>query len=410
MIRYILESRPILATMQTYNCDILVVGAGPAGSMAARAAAEEGVDVIFIEEHKVPGTPVYCAEGLAAGGVKAGGIEPVSPYVTQEIFTAKVIVSNGNSLELRSDKWMGYTLNREAFDKKLADNAVEAGAKLLTETKAINVIKDGERLIGVKAVKDGEEIEFRAKIVIGADGHWSIIRRRAGLERYFSDNLICAQFQLGGLDLENPTNNEFYIGEKYAPGGYAWVFPKSKSVANVGVGVRKKHTKPAIEYLKDLVANDPRLRGSKIIKTNGGICPVSGTIDKYIMDGLMLVGDAAGMLLPMMGAGIHTGIESGKMAGRIAAKAVKESDVSEKRLSVYKTEFDKDWGKRIKESGKVLEMIDRFGDDDLNTLSEVITKQDVLAFANGNNVAVAIAGLVKRSPRNIIHLVRAYLR
>jgi digeranylgeranylglycerophospholipid reductase len=396
--------------MQKYNCDILVVGAGPAGSMTAKTAAENNVDVIFIEEHEVPGTPVYCAEGLSIDGIKNGGLEAVPPIVSQYICTAKVIAPNGSSLDMTSDNWTGSTLDRMVFDKALADNAVEAGAKLMTETRATDVIFDGKQIIGVRAVRDDEEIEFYAKVVIGADGHWSIIRRRAGLTHYFNDYLTCAQYQLGGLELVNPTVNEFYLGENYAPGGYAWVFPKSKSVANVGLGVRKKHTKAAVEYLKDFVANDPRFRNARILNKNGGICPVSGTIDKYIRGGLMLVGDAAGMLIPMTGAGINSGIEAGKMAGRVAAEAVKEGDVSEKRLHRYEMEFEKYWGKRIKESGRVLEMLDKFTDDDLNILGEVITDDDILALANGNNSTIALAGIVKRSPRKLIQLIRAYLR
>ncbi|MCW4013827.1 MAG: NAD(P)/FAD-dependent oxidoreductase [Candidatus Bathyarchaeota archaeon] len=396
--------------MQKYYSDVLIVGAGPAGSMAAKTAAERGVDVIFIEEHEVPGTPVYCAEGLGLDGIRAGGLEPVPPFIAQEIKTAQIIAPNGISLDMTSENITGYTLDRQVFDKALADNAVEAGAKLMTKTRAMDVIWDKKQIIGVKAQKNGEEIEFYAQVVIGADGHWSVIRRRAGLTRYFSDYLICAQYQLGGLDLEDPTINEFYLGMQYAPGGYGWVFPKSNKVANVGVGIRIKHQKAAIEYLKDFIGNDPRFRNAKILNKTGGICPVSGTIEKYIMDGLMLVGDAAGMLIPMTGAGIHTGIESGKMAGRIASEAIKEGDVSEARLLKYKVEFDQKWGKHIKESGRVMEMLDRFNDDDLNTLSEIVTKEDILAMANGVNVKVAMAGIVKRSPRKLIQLIRAYLR
>jgi len=396
--------------MQKYNCDVLVVGAGPAGSMAAKTAAELGGDVIFIEEHEVPGTPVYCAEGLSMGGIRAGGLEAVSPYVTQQIRTARVIAPNGNSLDITSENWTGFTLDRQAFDKALADNAVDAGANLMTETRAIDVIWDGKQIVGVKALNDGKEVSLYAKVVIGADGHWSIIRRRAGLLKYFPDYLTCAQYQLGGLDLEDPTVNEFYVGKKYAPGGYAWVFPKGKSIANVGLGVRKKHDKAAVEYLKDFIGNDPRFRNAKILKKTGGICPVSGTIEKYIINGLMLVGDAAGMLIPMTGAGIHSGIESGKMAGKVAAEAVKEGAVSEKRLHEYKVEFEKNWGKRIKESGRILEMLDKFTDDDLNSLNDIITKEDILSMANGENVTIALAGMVKRSPRKIIQLIRAYLR
>jgi digeranylgeranylglycerophospholipid reductase len=396
--------------MQKYNCDVLVVGAGPAGSMAAKTASERCVDVIFIEEHDVPGTPVYCAEGLSLGGIKDGGLEAVPPYITQQIRTARIIAPNGKSLDMTSDNYTGFTLDRQFFDKALADKAVEAGASLMTETRATDVIWDDKQIVGVKALKAGEEILLYAKVVIGADGHWSIIRRRAGLLQYFPDNLTCAQYQLGGLDLEDPTVNEFYMGEKYAPGGYGWVFPKGKSVANVGVGVRKKPDKAAVEYLKDFIGNDPRFRNAKILKKTGGVCPVSGPIEKYIMNGLMLVGDAAGMLIPMTGAGIHSGIETGKMAGRVATDAVKDGNVSEKRLHAYKVEFDKNWGKRIKESGRALEMLDKFTDDDLNTLSDVITNNDIIAMANGENVTVALAGIVKRSPRKIIQLIRAYLR
>ena len=396
--------------MQQYKCDVLVVGAGPTGSMAAKVAAEIGVEVIIIEEHETPGSPVYCAEGLSIGGILDGGLEAVPPYVSQQISTARIVAPNGKTLDMTADNWTGYTLDRQVFDRTLTENAVKAGAKLMTETRATDVIMEGDQIVGVKALKDGEEIEFLAKVVIGADGHWSIIRRRAGLQRYFSDYVTCAQYQLGGLDLEDPTINEFYMGTNYAPGGYAWVFPKSKSVANVGLGVRKKHTKAPIEYLKDFCENDPRFRNAKILKKNGGICPVSGTLDKIIMDGLILAGDSAGMLVPMTGAGIHSGIEAGKMAGKVAAEAVLEGDVSEKRLNQFRVEFDKYWGRRIRESGKVLEMLDKFEDDDLNTLAEVITNDDVLALANGENVAAALAGIVKRSPGKLIQLIRAYLR
>lgn len=378
--------------------------------MAGKVAAENGVDVIIIEEHEKPGFPVYCAEGLSIGGIRASGLEPVSPYVTQEINTARVFAPNGEFFDLSSDEWKGYILDREAFDAKLAANAVDAGSRLFTDTRAVDVIKDGGKVSGIKAITDDECIEFHTKVVIGADGHWSITRRRAGLQRYFLDYVSCAQYQLDGLTLEKPEMNEFYIGTQYAPGGYAWVFPKSSSVANVGLGVRKRHTKPAIEYLKDFCADDPRFRNAKIFKTNGGICPVSGILDQIVMDGLMLVGDAAGMVIPMTGAGIHSAIESGKMAGRVAAEAIKIGDVSEKRLKRYRDEFDRYWGKRIRESGRVLEMMDKFEDEDFNILAEVVTNEDIIALANGEKATIALAGIIKRSPKKLIKLIRSYLR
>lgn len=396
--------------MQQYQSDVLVVGAGPAGSMTAKTVADLGLDVIFIEEHETPGTPVFCGEGLSINGIKNAGLEPVAPYVCQQITTARVVAPNGNTVDLHAMDWTGYTLDRSEFDKALAENAVKAGAKLMTKVSATGVIKEGEQIVGVKAIKDGKEIEFRAKVVIGADGHWSIIRRSAGLANYFDDWVTCAQYKLSGLDLEDSAVNEFWIGEIYAPGGYAWVFPKSKKVANVGVGVRDKHTKPAVEYLKDFVANDPRFRNAKIEMKNGGICPVSGTLDRIVMDGLILTGDSAGQLIPMTGAGLHCSIQSGKMAGRTAVAAIKEGDVSEERLSAYRVEFDEYWGRRIIEAGKVLNMLDKFNDEDLDILAEVISHKDIMHMANGLNVASAMAGLVKKSPKKLMHLIRAFLR
>lgn len=378
--------------------------------MAARTVAENGVDVIFIEEHKVPGTPVFCGEGLSIGGITNGGLEPVEPIVCQQISTARVVAPNGSRVDLKATDWTGYTLDRRAFDKALADNAVEAGAKLMTEVTATGVIKEESQVVGVKALVNGEEVEFRAKVVIGCDGHWSIIRRSAGLANYFSDWVTCAQYRLSGLDLEDSSVNEFWVGAKYAPGGYAWVFPKSRTEANVGLGVRQRHTKPAIEYLKDFIANDPRFRNAKIEFKSGGICPVSGQLDEIVMDGLMLSGDSAGQLIPMTGAGIHSGIQSGKMAGRVASEAVKEGNVSAEKLNEYKKEFDVYWGKRIIEAGKVLHMLDKFSDEDLDVLADVISTEEIMHMANGLNVASTLAGLVKKSPRKLMQLIRAYLR
>jgi digeranylgeranylglycerophospholipid reductase len=378
--------------------------------MAARLAAEGEVDVVFIEEHPVPGKPVYCAEGLSIGGIRDGGLEPTDNIVKQQITCARVFAPSGESIELTSDEWKGYVLDREIFDKNLADNAVNAGAELVTNTLCTGAIRENGMIVGVRVEKGRKPLEYRGKIVIGADGHWSIVRRSAGLKRYFDDYVSCAQYKLDGIDFEDPSVNEFWMGRKYAPGGYAWVFPKSENVANVGLGVRNIHEKPAIEYLKDFIENDPRFQNARVVRISGGICPVSGTLDTIVDNGLMLVGDAAGQLIPMTGAGIHSGIEAGKMAGRVAAKAVKEKDVSAERLWEYRSQFDEYWGKRISESRRVLNMLDKFSDEDLTLLAQVVTNEDILALANGENVAGTIAGIMRRSPRKIIRLIKAYLR
>ena len=363
-----------------------------------------------MEEHPQVGHPVQCAEGLSLDGIKDAGVEPKSPIVSQQISKARVYAPNRDFVELTSSDWSGFNLNRDAFDQALAEKAVEAGAVLMLSTKATTVVRDGDAVVGVRATGDGGSHEIRARVVIGTDGYASVIRKTAGLGGWFPDFCTCAQFRLGGLSLDEPDVNDFLLGSDVAPGGYAWVFPKSREVANVGVGVRRIHNEPPIEYLKRFVDSDPRFSGAKILLVNGGICPVSGVLEKTVDDGLILAGDAAGQLIPMTGAGVHSGVEAGKMAGEVAAGAVDEGDLSASRLSVYEKRFDEHWGKRIRDSRKVLEMLDRFSDENLNTLARVITNEDVINLANGVSVTRTLVRIMARSPIGIIRLMSAYVR
>ncbi len=137
---------------------------------------------------------------------------------------------------------------------------------------------------------------------------------------------------------------------------------------------------------------------------------VSGMLEKIVDDNLMLVGDAAGQLIPMTGAGIHSGIEAGKIAGNEAVSAIVGEDTSANRLNQYRIKFEKYWGKRIRDSRKIVEMLDKFSDDDLNILSTVITNDEVLALANGENTKKTVAKIVARSPGKIMKLMAAYLK
>jgi len=396
--------------MRLIDSDVVVVGAGPAGCLAAKTAASKGVHVVLLEEHAEIGVPVHCAEGLSLNGIMDAGLEPVKPIVSQKILRARVFAPNRSCVDLTSGDWVGYTLNRDVFDRTLGERAVKAGAELLTCTEANSVLKEGGEIVGVVAEQRGEPLQIRAKVVVGADGCRSIIRRSAGLGRWYPDIVTCAQYQLGGLQLDDPETNEFYIGSKYAPGGYAWVFPKSEEIANVGLGVRHAHDKSAIEYLKRFIYSDPRFKGAEVLRRGGGVTPVSGMLEKIVDDHLMLVGDAAGQLIPMTGAGVHSGVEAGKIAGAVAAEAVEEDDLSVERLSEYRTSFEKYWGKRIRDSRRVVEMLDKFNDDDLDALASILTNEDVLNLANGNDVKKTLARIVKRSPVKIMKLIAAYLR
>jgi digeranylgeranylglycerophospholipid reductase len=136
--------------------------------------------------------------------------------------------------------------------------------------------------------------------------------------------------------------------------------------------------------------------------------PVTWTLT--VDDGVILCGDAAGQLIPMTGAGIHSGVEAGKMAGDTAARAVQEGDVSATRLSEYERHFEEYWGKRIKDSRRVLEMLDKFSDENLNTFAKVVIHEDVINLANGTAITRTLTRIVAKAPIGIMGLISAYLR
>ncbi|MBT7348018.1 NAD(P)/FAD-dependent oxidoreductase [Candidatus Bathyarchaeota archaeon] len=381
----------------TDQYDIIVVGAGPAGALTARTAAENGAKVLILEEHEQAGTPVFCAEGLSHKGFIDSGLEPVEPLIAQKIHKVKVFVPSGKSVAITHKEIEGYSLNREHYDKALADSAEAAGAVMMNYTKALGVIKEDGVVVGVKAISDGEEFEIRAPLTVGADGHASIIRRSAGLTRYFSDYGVTAQWTITDLDLEEPGASEIIIGS-VVPGAYVWVFPKGKTVANVGLGIRTDRSRPAIQVLDDYINSDPRFRGKPRERKTGGICPSTGTLDKIVIDGMILVGDSAGMVIPLSGAGIHTAIVAGKIAGKVAAEAVAEGNVSAERLLEYHRQFDAAWGKNLRDSKKMLTLADKLTDAEMNKVADMIRQEDILDLVNGRNVIRTIIGIALRDP------------
>lgn len=394
--------------MRSLSCDVLVVGAGPVGSVAARTASECGADVLLLEEHPEVGSPVFCAEGISLKCVEDSGLEAKPPLVCHDITETRIIAPDTNYIELVSPKWSEFIINRDFFDRALSEKAVKSGVRLMTNTRAITVTKKGDTVTGVMAKSTEAELKISAKVVVGADGHASIVRKTSGLSRWFSDVYTCAQFKIGGLDL-NPQVKEILLGGNIAPGGYAWVFPKSREVANVGLGVRRIHKTSPIEYLKRYVDSDARFKGAEIQRVTGGICPASGTLSKIVDNGVMVVGDAAGQLMPLTGAGVQSGIEAGRISGEVAAQSVEEGDVSASRLSMYERRFDGEWGERIRNSRWGRELLDRLRDEDLNRLPRVISGEDLVKLANGTAVKRTIVRVMTRSPGDIISLLKSLL-
>lgn len=299
--------------------DVIVVGAGPAGSTAAKFAADHGARTLLLEKHPVIGYPLCCAEAISLTGLSQV-IKPDPRWIASRIEKVRLFGPAGSRAVINHPD-AGFVLERKIFDRSLAQMAAQAGADVLVGMDVMNLIFGPEgRIIGVSAAGEGREFEFFGKTIIAADGVESQIALKAGLPSLLLPGQLHSAYQylLFDKDIE-PETIEFHIGTKSAPGGYIWVFPKEQGLANVGIGIcpSKSPRKKAVEYLEEFVAR--RFGRPKILeRMTGGVPSYMPDLPLY-KDNILLAGDAGRIVDSLTGAGIANALLSGKLAGETAA-------------------------------------------------------------------------------------------
>ena len=303
------------------ECDVLVVGAGPAGSAASLAAAQRGARVIMIDKRTEVGRPVQCAEHIPRP--LAMEVSLSEEAVAQEVLGTDVYIEGRKELVVGAPGWI---LNREVFDGDLARAAADGGVELLLDTRAVDRSEDG-----VLVSQNGREREVTCKIIVGADGPASTVAEWIGQRNERLVNALQATFPLS-----RPLENCQVYFARELEGGYGWVFPKGL-LANVGVGVVSGGSSlhdllnGFVGYLRD----QDRIAAEEV-RTTAGLIPVGGPL-RTVAKNIVLAGDAAGHTHPITGAGIPQAVVCGKMAGRAAAAAALKDDLS--LLGSYEKEW-----------------------------------------------------------------------
>jgi digeranylgeranylglycerophospholipid reductase len=357
--------------------DVVVIGGRIGGSISSLFASRNDVDVLMIEKRQEIGTPVQCAEGTTFSTFETLEMKPSNKYICTEIMGAQVHAPNGSTFKVEegmtdgnilNNKTIseGYVLDRRVFDKYLAIESAKAGTDVMIKTTVKDLIRKEGKVCGVVAKHLGETIEIKADVVIAADGIESNLAYKSGLNSLKNPDDICscAQYELVGLDID-PHLLEFYFGRLIAPGGYSWIFPKGDGIANVGVGVRNS-TETAYYYLKKFVS---KFDATPVELNIGGV-PLSGPMDKTYNDGFLVVGDAAGQVDPITGGGIHITASCARIAGEVAAEAIKEENVSSMFLRRYDEKWRDEFEDNLKISIKLRKSFDNLSDNDMNALAE----------------------------------------
>ncbi|MFH1323097.1 MAG: NAD(P)/FAD-dependent oxidoreductase [Methanobacteriota archaeon] len=386
--------------------DVIVVGAGPGGSITAKTCAEGGLDVLMIEKRQEIGDPVRCAEGVGKDALLKH-IAPDKRWIAAEVKGSRIIAPDGTEILMSSDaamKDVGYTLERKVFDRVLAQKAAMAGADVMVKTRATGLLRNNEKVSGIKAMYMGEMHDIKADIVIGADGVESKVGRWGGIDTSLKPHEIetCAQFLVSNFDPGE--YSEIYIGEKYSAGGYVWIFPKGGYTANVGIGIlgSKSGKIRAITLLQKFV--ETTIPDGKIIEMVVGGVPVSGPIERTVTDGLILVGDAARQSDPLTGGGITNAMDAGMIAGEVCIKAKEKGDYSVKTLKEYEDRWRATIGKEISRALKVKNLMIKLSDEQLNQLAHSLDGVD----ASTMELPQLLAVLFKKNPKLLWELKALY--
>jgi len=296
--------------LQRTEWDAIVIGGGPAGSTTARYAAEGGAEVLVIDGRNPIGSPLQCGE-LVPSNDEMRRLCPDVPDIDDLLRTPEHAISlrttemhlvppSGKSLRYPFE---GLVLDRVAHDEGLVKLARSSGVEYLVGNRVVEIDSNTVTLA------DGSR--YTAKVIIGAGGHNDPLRK----SHWDVDSLnIPVKFVL--MDGVFSDALELHFGSA-SPGGYAWAFPKQGG-ANIGLGIQRRLAKGKSlnQYSEDFFS---RYEG-EIIFRGAGSLPMSGTIPRFVKENHLLVGDAAGMVLPSNGAGITIAMIGGRIAGQVVAE------------------------------------------------------------------------------------------
>lgn len=299
-------------------------------------------------------------------------------------------------------------IDRRVFDKELFAKATEKGAESLLGAKVIDLTRSKGVVDGVVVRHSGQRKTIKAKVVVGADGVNSQIARLTKLRRFYKPVEIdsCFAYEMSNCDLEVSDLLQFLLGSELCPRGYIWIFAKGNGRANVGIGIGGGYgEKTAKQYLDHFLENhkvaQQQLSKAKVIETRVGALPVCGPNKQNVVDGAMLVGDAAGHVHPITGGGMGYAIVCGSIAGKVAAQCAAEDKITAEYLSQYEKEWRKLYGEEFNQSLKLRDLLLETEDKTLDKLAGIVTGETIVSLTAGKKVKLFLKAMATKDGKLI---------
>lgn len=350
-------------TVQQY--DVVVIGSGPAGATTARVAAEQGLRVLLCDKRQELGAPIQCSGAVSRHGLESAGVTPSEEYILEAIFGFGVYNTAGeNTLidyrQLKPDEYgegenrkpLGYVVDRRRFDRYLMTMAERAGVEVWLKTEGIGYQPLADGTCEVHLRRFNEKITVKAKVLVGADGLQSQVGKWAGLRTHIKLTELASCLQFIVDKVETAGLLEIVTGHEWAPGGYAWVFPKGNGYAEIGLGVirtmAQRNAQEQLDYFIKHSFFKERFSNCRILEVQGGGVPLAAPLKTQYADNLILVGDSARHVNPITGGGIHTALSSGVIAGNFLGKLLKSHKMpNTQNLKIYQDLWLEDMGNKM---------------------------------------------------------------
>ena len=326
---------------QTFDWDVVIIGAGPVGGHTANLLAQRGQRVLLIEEHNEIGRPFQCAGLVTPNAMKQVGLYDT---ILEEIDGALIHGPSGTLVPVGTGGTIRtYVVCRKLFDEAVVKQSMISGATLWLNSKPTNAVVN-QNYVSLRINKNGKDIELTTKLLIGCDGAHSWTRRYFKMGRPkelmigFQTEVVGYQFRKRWL--------EMYSGSEIAPGFFAWVIPSGNDSCRIGLwSTAERLGGKSIEECYHNLLNHPlwKERFADIKETARYCGPVpSGMVRKAYKNRVLLIGDAAGMAKPTTGGGIGPGFEQINGIVDKLSVAIVENKLSEENLkSIARTHFEK---------------------------------------------------------------------
>ncbi len=327
----------------TVKPEVVVVGAGPAGGLAARQLARKGHTVLILEEHKKVGQPVHCAGLIGINGLHENGVIPKSKVIIRRVRQSIFHAPGGGQLVLDKGEPHAFVLHRDRLDQQIVKEAEAAGATLQLETRVIRCKRD-QNGMRVTVLERESKRDLHAQFVVNAEGIRARLAQDQGLPRLKRDYMLPAlQYEVTNVSLQ-PDAVHLHFNSELARGFFAWIIPLETNRARVGLASAHRQVRQALDKF---FTKNPLLFGAKIEKRYGGIVYSGGPASHTIAQRFVNIGDAAGHTKATTGGGVIAGGACAIMAASSISNALQNGGYNHRDLQRYERRWKRSWGRQL---------------------------------------------------------------